>query len=587
MRPARLIARLFPAFLLVTLMALVAALLYAEHAVRQFHIEQTAEGLEAELQLLEGAVHGPWSDVAALQAQLVEYGRRTGSRYTLIAPDGRVLADSHESPEKMENHGARSEVVMAQAGQLPARATRFSATRLETLLYSAIPLRENGELRAVLRAARPIKGLEASLRGVELHMLAAAALIFVLATAASYLLSVRITRPLQALRATAERYAAGDFTQRPPLSDIEEVAALAETLKTMARQLDERIQSLSRERSESEAVLTSMIEGVLAVNNDEAIIRLNRAAAELLGITPEQAVGRDLREIVRNPALQGFVLDTLTSDAPIEKDLSLYVPDERSVAVHGTALQDTAGRRMGALVVLNDVTRLRRLENVQREFVANVSHELKTPITAIKGFVETLLGNDVHRPEDVHRFLEIVRRHTERLGSIIEDLLSLSRIEQEERGILEFAEVDLRDIVASAIQLCRTRSNNKDIAIENRCVQAMPTRANARLIEQALVNLLDNATKFSPPGRLVIVDGERRDGCWVLNVRDQGCGIAAEHLPRLFERFYRVDKARSRQSGGTGLGLAIVKHIVTAHGGSVSVQSLPGQGSTFSLSLPA
>jgi two-component system phosphate regulon sensor histidine kinase PhoR len=152
---------------------------------------------------------------------------------------------------------------------------------------------------------------------------------------------------------------------------------------------------------------------------------------------------------------------------------------------------------------------------------------------------------------------------------------------------LEFAEVDLRDIVSSAIQLCRTRSNNKDIAIENRCVQPMPTRANARLIEQALVNLLDNATKFSPPGRLVIVDGERQDGRWVLNVRDQGCGIAAEHLPRLFERFYRVDKARSRQSGGTGLGLAIVKHIVTAHGGNVSVKSLPGQGSTFSLSLPA
>ena len=586
MRPVRLNTRLFSTFLVLTLLALGAALLYAEHAIRVFHSEQTAVELEAELQLFQDIVRGQLTSTN-LQALVEDYGRRTGSRFTLIAPDGRVLADSQERPERMENHGTRPEVVLARQDQLPARATRFSATRLEIFIYSAIPLREQGQLRAIVRAARPIKGLYASLRSLELHMLGAAVLIFALAALASYRLTTRIARPLEALRATAEKYAIGELTHRPPLSDIEEVAALAESMKTMARQLDERIRLLGQERAESEAVLASMIEGVLAVDNHEVVMRLNDAAARLLGTTVGQAVGRDLREVVRNPMLQEFLLQSLASSMPIAKDLWLFVPDERNVAVYGTALQSTAGQRIGALVVLNDVTRLRRLENIQREFVANVSHELKTPITAIKGFVETLQGGDAHRLEDVQRFLEIIRRHAERLDSIIEDLLSLSRIEQEERGKLERMEADLRDIIANAIQLCRSRSNGKDIAIENHCVAPMPVCVNARLIEQAVVNLLNNAVKFSAPGRLVVVEGRRDGEQWVLSVRDQGCGIAAEHLPRLFERFYRVDKARSRQSGGTGLGLAIVKHIVKAHGGTVSVESTPGQGSTFSIRLPA
>ena len=445
----------------------------------------------------------------------------------------------------------------------------------------------NGDARPVLRAARPIKGLNASLRSLEWHMALVGLLIFGLAALASYVLARRIAQPLQALRVTAERYAAGDLAQRPPLSDIEEVAALAEAMKTMARQLDERIQSLSHERAESEAVLASMIEGVLAVNNDEAIIRLNRAAAALVGATPELAVGRDLREVVRHPVLQEFVAAALTSEKPSEKDLLLYTPDERHVAAHGTALRDASGARIGALVVLNDGTRIRRLENIQREFVANVSHELKTPITAIQGFVETLLGNEEHKPEDVKRFLGIVSRHTERLNSIIEDLLSLSRIEQEESGSLEREDADLSLVAASAAQLCRTRANGKDIVIENRCTGPMPARVNTRLMEQAFVNLLDNAVKFSPPGRLIVIGGAPENGGWKISVRDQGCGISAEHLPRLFERFYRVDKARSRQSGGTGLGLAIVKHIVKAHGGTVAVTSQLGSGSTFSITLPA
>ncbi len=587
MRTVRVISRLFPAFMLVTLLALGGALLYAEHAIRDFHENQTALELEAELQLLRDAVQAQLGDAATLRKTIADAGRRTDTRYTVIAADGRVLADSQEDPARLENHGTRPEVLLARSGATPARATRFSATRLETLLYTATLLGAEGGAQSILRAARPLKGLNASLRSLEWHMFAVAVLIFSLAAAASYWLARRLARPLQALRATAEQYAAGNLAAHPPSSDIEEIAGLAGAMQAMARQLNDRIQSLSRERAESEAVLASMVEGVLAVNNAEAVIRLNRAAAQLLGVTSGRMLGRDLREVVRHPVLQEFVLAALASDAPIEKDMLLYAPDERHVAAQGTALRDAAGMRIGALVVLNDVTRIRRLENIQREFVANVSHELKTPITAIQGFVETLLGSDAHKPEDVRRFLEIVNRHTERLNSIIEDLLALSRIEQEESGTLEREDADLSAIAASALQLCRARASGKDIALEHRCGGPMPARVNTRLIEQALVNLLDNAIKFSAPGRLVTIAGERQGDQWKLAVRDQGCGIAAEHLPRLFERFYRVDKARSRQSGGTGLGLAIVKHIAQAHGGAVAVESQPGAGSTFAISLPA
>ena len=242
---------------------------------------------------------------------------------------------------------------------------------------------------------------------------------------------------------------------------------------------------------------------------------------------------------------------------------------------------------MGALIVLNDVTRIRRLENVRREFVANVSHEIKTPITAIKGFVETLRDGAVGNPEDAERFLGIIENHAERLEAIIEDLLSLSRIEREaERGKIALVEGQVQDVVQMAVQVCEMSARAKEIKIECSCDKDIASKINGPLLEQAMVNLLDNAIKYSAKGSTIWVEASQTAEDIEIDVRDQGCGIEKEHLPRLFERFYRVDKARSRQLGGTGLGLAIVKHITQAHGGQVSVESIPGKGSTFSIRLP-
>jgi two-component system phosphate regulon sensor histidine kinase PhoR len=255
---------------------------------------------------------------------------------------------------------------------------------------------------------------------------------------------------------------------------------------------------------------------------------------------------------------------------------------------HGTALQNPDGVQVGAVVAINDVTQIRKLENLRRDFVANVSHELKTPITAIKGFVETLQDGAVNDPEDAQKFLAIVARHVDRLNAIIEDLLSLSRIEQQskEKEKIQLENVPLRPVIDAAKEVCETKARAKNVSFFVMCPNTVQAQINAPLMEQALVNLIDNAIKYSDEGSSVQIEAEDTEAAIILSVHDRGCGIEEEHLPRIFERFYRIDKARSRKLGGTGLGLAIVKHIAQAHGGKVMVRSKLEEGSSFSIILP-
>jgi two-component system phosphate regulon sensor histidine kinase PhoR len=331
-----------------------------------------------------------------------------------------------------------------------------------------------------------------------------------------------------------------------------------------------------------------MVEAVLAVDAEENLVRLNDAARRLFFREGGDPVGRSLPEATRNPDLLRFVRAALAADEPVSADLTLREEDERFLQGHATPLRDAAGGRIGALVVLHDVTQIRRLENVRRDFVANVSHELKTPVTSIQGFVETLRDGALDDSHTARRFLEIVARHADRLNAIIEDLLSLSRLESDaERHEIALAPGAIRPVLAAALLTCANKAAERNIAIELQCDEGLRANINAALLEQAIVNLLDNAVKYSKDGALVKLEGLEVEGEAVIRVADQGCGISKEHLPRIFERFYRVDKARSRDLGGTGLGLAIVKHIVNAHGGRVAVKSGVNQGSEFSVQLPA
>ena len=408
-----------------------------------------------------------------------------------------------------------------------------------------------------------------------------------LAAALGLFTSRRISQPLQDMRRGAERFAAGDFYHPLTVPDTVELGSLAMTLNRMATQLAEQIAVITQQRNEQEAILESMHEGVLALDTQERVITVNRAAEALLGVVATQAKGHTIQEVVRNVALQRLLVAAVHSPEPTTADIVLRGAGERFLQATATALRDAQGREIGVLVVLNDVTQLRRLENIRRDFVSNVSHELKTPITSIKGFVETLRDGALEDREHAGRFLEIIARHAERLHAIIEDLLALSRLEQDSDGYdIPRLETSLLEVIQAAILDCAAKAEAQHVTVLPTCAAELRAAVNAPLLEQALVNLLENAITYSNPESRVWVTAHQEDDLLVIAVRDQGIGIPQDHLDRIFERFYRVEKARSRERGGTGLGLAIVKHIAQVHGGQVLVTSAVGQGSTFMLRLP-
>jgi two-component system phosphate regulon sensor histidine kinase PhoR len=324
----------------------------------------------------------------------------------------------------------------------------------------------------------------------------------------------------------------------------------------------------------------------MAIDNDERLLSINQAAARILKRKPSALQHQTIQEVVRNPDLNRFVKEALASSNGIERDIVLHEEGERTLHLRSTLLRDPHNKQIGILVVLNDVTQLRQLENMRRDFAANVSHEIKTPLTAIKGFVETLRHNAVEDKAETQRFLGIIEKHVKRLTAIIEDLMHLSRIERQKETDLILARRDLKEVLQSAIAHCLDAARKKNIRIEFRSDQDLTALIDATLLEQAFVNLLDNAVKYSEAESVVEVSTFFKDEEVAIQVMDHGIGIPPEHLPRLFERFYRVDKARDRKWGGTGLGLAIVKHIVQAHHGRITVKSRPGEGSAFTIFLP-
>lgn len=365
-------------------------------------------------------------------------------------------------------------------------------------------------------------------------------------------------------------------------------------VRRVERERDLTIDSLMTRHNELEATLSSMVEAVLAVDGHQRIISLNAAAARLLDVQPSEVISQNIRDVIKNDQLRAFIAGTLRVGEAVQAELDLSkngsgkeATEKNNYVVQGAVLSDATGGRIGSLIVLHDVTRLRQLETVRRDFVSNASHEIKTPVTAIKAAAETMKesGDD---PEAVDQFLPMILRQADRLSAIVEDLLTLARLEREEPGeTLEVARESIAEILRVAVETCQTNADEREMTIEIECDAGIEADLNAALIEQALVNLLNNAVKYSDAGKTIRISAEKRGNWLVLAVTDEGHGIMSEHLPRIFERFYRTDKARSREMGGTGLGLAIVKHIANVHGGRVSVDSKVGEGSTFRMYVPA
>jgi two-component system phosphate regulon sensor histidine kinase PhoR len=586
MRRRRLVALLFPSHLIIVLLALLAVTWYLSSAWRHAFLDQTAADLKIRADLVIPQFQELLNPLKpqAVDRLCKELGRLSATRLTVILPSGLVVGESSKNPALMDNHGDRPEIQRAFQGKIGI-STRHSYTEETRMMYVAAPVLVQGRVMAVVRASLPVTFIDRTLNAMYFKIALGSMGAALLAAWLSLIMARRLSHPLEEMKQAAQRFAQGDLRLKVPVPSSDELASLAEALNSMAEQLDERIRTVTRQRREQEAVLASMVEGVLAVDQRERLITLNQAGARLLGVDPETARERPIPEVVRHPDLQNFVARALASSRQVDGEIVLR--DNRLLQLRGTTLRDPQGKAFGALIVLNDVTRLRRLEKARRDFAANVSHELKTPITSIKGFVETLLDGAIQEPENALNFLHIIAKHADRLNEIIDDLLSLSRIEQDsEQGKIALSPDRLKEVLHNAIQVCRERAAAKDIPIDLTCPDDLAADINAPLLLQAVTNLIDNAVKYSPAARPVQVEARRENGEVLILVRDQGPGIAPEHLPRLFERFYRVDSGRSRKVGGTGLGLAIVKHIAQAHGGYVTLQSTPGQGSTFLIHLP-
>ena len=583
----RLFWQLYGYFLIIALGALAGTAWYAEHSFRQFHQEQTAVDLEKRGRLFAGNLALPLDrDPAAVDRRCKSLGTVTSTRITVILPDGRVIGDSLENVAAMENHGHRPEIATALNGRV-GQSVRYSDTLNRTLMYIAIPVMHEGRVTGVVRASLPLAEIDDALDRFYRHIAWGALAVAIAFAGGAWFLSRRISRPVEYMTRVSEQFAGGDLSARVPVPDTIEMGSLARTMNQMAFQLDERSRMVAAQGNEQRAVLANMVEGVIAVDNAQRILHVNPAACALLGLKADEARGRHILETVRNIDLQEFLSELLAAPGSMEREITLLRDEEQSIQLHGTALKDGAGVGIGALVVMNDITRLKRLETLRRDFVANVSHELKTPITALKGGIETL--SEVVLPDagEAAKFLEMMGRQVGRLEGMVDDLLSLSRLEHEsERGGIVLTPESVRDILARTVETFRARAEEKGILLVLDCAEPFVTPVNAPLLEQAVGNLLDNAIKYCPGETRVVVSAAAWDDRVEIRVSDRGLGIERRHHERIFERFYRVDAARSRAMGGTGLGLAIVKHIALAHRGGVAVESTPGQGSTFTIRIP-
>jgi two-component system, OmpR family, phosphate regulon sensor histidine kinase PhoR len=570
-----------------------AAGLYLNHALERFAVES----LQARLAALGSVLHDEARDVfreeagpPRFQSFVARVAKSSGARVTLIATDGRVVGESERSAEDLkllENHAARPEVKAALQGRL-GHDLRRSATLDAPLLYVALPVRDAGRVIGVLRLALSLSAVTASYATLHQVMLAGGAVALIVALGIGVFVAGRVTRPVVEMQSIARQMSEGNFRVRAPTRSIDEIGTLGRSLNIMATRLREKIEDLEQERAKVTAILDGMVEGVIGVDGHEHIALMNESARAIFKLGALRAERKPFLEVVRNAELHEVFRMTraATPGVVVHREVSLTSPTERVLQVHAVPLS-LAGGEIGVAMVLHDVTELRRLEQVRTGFMANVSHELRTPLTAIHGYVETLLSGALDEPENARKFLEIVHRQTERLGRLINDLTDLSNIELGKVS-LHLAPTRLDEILDAVLAVIQPRAHAGGVAVSLEMPGGLPpVRADHDRLAQILINLVDNAVKYTPRGGAVrIRAGETGPAMVEVSVEDTGVGIPPSDLPRVTERFYRVDKARSRELGGTGLGLAIVKHLVVAHGGELRIQSELERGTTVRFTLP-
>ena len=582
----KLLWQLYPSYLFITLAALLVVSVFALNSLSDFFYRERNADLVSRARLFRSQIGAAVlaGDGETLDRQCKTAGQDSGTRITVILNSGKVVGDTDSDPLVMDAHNDRPEIVQALAGA-SGTAVRWSSTLKLNMMYVAIPVFRENEVVGVVRTAVPVSSIDAQMKRTRITIGAVALMAAVLAALVSLLAARRITRPIEDMTLGAEKFEAGNLEHRLYVPETLELGALAQAMNSMADQLHERIRTETRQKNELIAVLSGMAEGVIALDLQDSIISINPAAAGFFNVATPAPSGKSISDLVRNLAFLDFFAKARHVMGSLEADIALNDREKRIIHIRTSPLVDEKNQRSGTLIVFSDVTTLRRLETMRRDFAASVSHEIRTPLTSIRGFVETLLTDTESLSENQRHFLVIIDRNVNRLMAIIEDLLQLARIEKEGRE-LKKNHGPLRPVLERVLGVLKHEAEKKNIQLVLDCDPGISVPMDSSMIEQAVLNLVDNAVKYTDSQGVIRVSADRSDMARI-RVSDTGYGIEPEHLPRLFERFYRTDKARSRQQGGTGLGLAIVKHIILAHKGDVTVESTPGEGSVFTLHLPA
>lgn len=572
------------------LVLLIGAILYGylSHTLERNLIAEVQENLLNEARLVRVMAVGEIVDMkrdARILARSA--GKEIKARVSVISQTGEVLGDSELTDSELrllENHAARPEFREALRSGTGI-SIRYSSTLGTSMLYVALPFQSRNNEPGVIRLALPLSRIEGAMSSLRTILGAALLLAVLCSLFLSYILSSITSRPLRSMAAAASRIGRGDFGSRIHVTSRDEMGELAAVMNEMAGKIEEQLERISSQKNRLDTILRGMGEGVIVTDATGSVTLANPAFRALF--SPEKEIeGKPLIEITRQPSLINGLKKVLETREELVEEIVVLTPGEKYLMTHWVPLMEE-NTLLGAVAVFHDITDLKTLEKIRRDFVANVSHELRTPVSVIKGYAETLLSDGRTLPPDQeNRFIEIIHSHAERLGNLISDLLTLSSIES---GVIALEPVPTRlePAVNRAVHLLEDKARNKRVSITvSESLGEIPqVLADPGKLEQVLINLLDNAVKFTGENGTITVSAEDLGQQVRIDVTDTGIGIPASALPRIFERFYRVDTARSREMGGTGLGLSIVKHIVQAHGGSVSVGSVYGKGSTFSFTL--
>ena len=524
---------------------------------------------------------------ASLDTLVEALGPKTNCRITIIDRKGIVLADSEKSKQEtlsMENHINRPEVRAALTGNIGID-TRYSSTLKIDMLYVAVPLKDKDEIAGILRLALPLESVQKTLFAIRKIVVIGLVFALILALVLGSIVAGNTIRPINRMTQISRRFSEGDFSRRIIQSPKDEIGELANTLNKMAQDIEDKIREIKTQNQKLAAIFNSMIEGVIVVDKESRIISINPTIEKIFGVSKKDAKGKIFLEAIRNNDIPEVINAVLSKGEGASAELTLMYPVSKIFEVNATPIFDN-DKAAGCLVVIHDVTEIRKLETMRRDFIANVSHELKTPLTSIKGFIETLLEGALDDKENNRGFLMIIQEHAQRLNNLVNDLLSLSHLESNEI-VLEKEETNLRQQVEGVILGFKSQLKKRNIEVKDELPAALSIKADKNRIEQVFTNLIDNAIKFNKEKGTIKIYSRDVSGKIKIVVEDSGVGIPEKDMTRIFERFYRVDKARSRELGGTGLGLSIVKHIIELHDGSVGVESTEGLGSKFWVVLPA